>query len=48
MKNKNKKWTDVEDFIILQKYTELGPKWTKIARELPGRSDLQVKNRFMT
>ena len=40
-------WTKEEDEIILNKFNELGAKWTKIARELPGRSDLQVKNRFL-
>lgn len=40
-------WTKEEDQIIIQRFNELGGKWTKIARELPGRSDLQVKTRYM-
>lgn len=45
--NESKKpWTKEEDLILILKYNELGPKWTKIARELPGRSDLQVKQRY--
>lgn len=42
-----KPWTKEEDEIIINKYNELGAKWTKIARELPGRSDLQVKVRYL-
>lgn len=47
MKNSLKPWTKEEDEILINKYNELGAKWTKIARELPGRSDLQVKVRYM-
>lgn len=47
VKEASQPWTKEEDQILLQKYNELGAKWTKIARDLPGRSDLQVKNRYM-
>ncbi|KAK8840190.1 hypothetical protein M9Y10_031134 [Tritrichomonas musculus] len=43
----SKPWSPSEDRIIIKKYKELGAKWTKIARELPGRSDLQVKIRYL-
>lgn len=43
----NKEWTEEEDAIILKNFQELGAKWTKIARLLPGRSDLQVKMRCL-
>lgn len=43
----SKPWTKEEDEILISKFNELGAKWTKIARELPGRSDLQVKLRYM-
>lgn len=46
LKESIKPWTKDEDMIIMTKYNELGAKWTKIAKELPGRSDLQVKNRY--
>ncbi len=36
-----------EDRLIFEKFNELGPKWTKISSFLPGRSDTNVKNRFM-
>ena len=35
----SKPWTKEEDEILINKYNELGAKWTKIARELPGRSE---------
>ena len=37
-----------DDMIILEKYNEIGPKWTKISKLLHGRSGNQVKNRFNT
>lgn len=43
----SKPWSKNEDKILLKKYNELGPKWTKIAKDLPGRSDLQVKIRYL-
>ncbi|KAK8876241.1 hypothetical protein M9Y10_006436 [Tritrichomonas musculus] len=46
-KESSKPWSKEEDAILIQKYNELGSKWTKIARELPGRSDLQVKIRYL-
>ena len=36
-----------EDRAISEKFYELGPKWTKIASFLPGRSDIDIKCRFM-
>ncbi|KAJ6255613.1 hypothetical protein M0813_11173 [Anaeramoeba flamelloides] len=39
-------WTIEEDKIILEKYEELGPKWSKIKKFLTGRSDNQIKNHF--
>ena len=40
-------FTEEEDRIIMQKYMELGPKWTKIARCVENRSDIQVKTRIL-
>lgn len=42
----NKKWTDIEDQIIIQKYHEIGARWTSIAKFLQGRSGNDVKNRW--
>lgn len=47
MKEATKPWTKEEDSILINKYNELGAKWTKIALELPGRTDLQVKIRYL-
>ena len=40
-------WTELEDKIILERVQLLGGKWTKIAALLPGRTDLQVKKRWI-
>ncbi len=40
-------WTPEEDTELLKRYDELGAKWSKIALHLPGRSDLQVRNRWL-
>ena len=45
-KPENIPWSPEEDAIIIQKIEELGFKWTKIARELNGRTDIQVKYHY--
>lgn len=47
MNEASRPWTKEEDSILINKFNELGAKWTKIALELPGRTDLQVKSRYM-
>ena len=39
-------FTDEEDDLLLKLYYEFGHKWSKIAQNIPGRSECQVKNRF--
>jgi hypothetical protein len=39
-------WTCEEDFQLIQKYGELGPKWVQIATFFANRTDSMVKNRF--
>ena len=39
-------WTEKEEQKLFQKYMEIGPKWVKIARSIPGRSGNSVKNHF--
>jgi hypothetical protein len=41
-------WTPMEDFLLEQKYAELGPKWQIIAKFFPTRSKNYVKNRWLT
>lgn len=42
----NKQWTIEEDTILMNKYSELGPKWSAIAHFLPNRSEINIKSRF--
>jgi hypothetical protein len=39
-------WSVEEDFIIFKRFSENGSKWSKIAAELPGRTENSIKNRF--
>ena len=39
-------WKPEEDALIFQKFQVCGPKWTKIAECLEGRTENSIKNRF--
>ena len=39
-------WTKDEDSILEEKYNEFGPKWSIIATFLPGRTEVNAKNRW--
>jgi len=39
-------WSREEDFVIFKRFSEIGSKWSKIAAELPGRTENSIKNRF--
>ena len=41
-----KPWTQEEDDLIFQLYKDYGKSWSKIAENIPGRTDNSVKNRF--
>lgn len=39
-------WNSEEDFILEYVYWQIGPRWSTIALYLPGRTDVNVKNRW--
>jgi hypothetical protein len=39
-------WSEEEDEVIFREYRARGPKWTEIAKLLPGRPENAIKNRF--
>ena len=41
-----KEWTNAEDEKLLKLHKNYGPKWTEIAKQLDGRTSINVKNRF--
>lgn len=46
-KIKNSKWTPEEDTQLEKYYLKYGPKWVKIAHMFKGRTDINIKNRFL-
>ena len=42
----NGPWTQEEDKLLIKLHSELGPKWSQIAKHFKGRSDYNVKNRW--
>jgi hypothetical protein len=39
-------WTPYEDELLVQKVQEFGPKWANISQFFPGRTDIDLKNRY--
>lgn len=39
-------WTKEEDELLLNKFNELGPKWTNISKFFKNRTDISVKSRY--
>lgn len=42
----NSEWTDKEDLKLLYHQKQIGNKWTRIAKHLPGRTSVSIKNRY--
>lgn len=40
-------WSSDEDELLERKVKEIGPKWVKIAKFFPMRTDIQLKNRWL-
>ena len=43
--NKNP-WTEEEELLLLSAIEQIGLHWVKIAKKMPGRTDIQIKNRW--
>ncbi len=39
-------WSPEEDYIIFESFSKFGSKWSQMAKELPGRTENSIKNRF--
>jgi hypothetical protein len=40
-------WTPEEDELLKRQYDAIGPKWAVLRQYFPGRTDLNIKNRFV-
>jgi hypothetical protein len=41
-------WSVDEDWLVIQRYKQIGPHWSRIGEWLPGRSSNVIKNRWYT
>lgn len=43
---KKTEWTEEEDIMLVDLFAIMGRRWSAIARKIPGRSEIMIKNRF--
>jgi hypothetical protein len=41
-------WSEADESLLLSKVNEFGPKWSTIAQFFPGRTDIGIKNRYIS
>jgi hypothetical protein len=41
-------WTESDEQLLIDKVTELGPKWSTITQLFPGRTDIGVRNHYIS
>jgi hypothetical protein len=41
-------WTPEEDALLLEKFREFGSRWRSMTQFFPGRTDINLKNHYMT
>jgi hypothetical protein len=44
----NGPWSADQNALLLEKFKEFGPKWKTLTRFFPGRTDINIKNHYMT
>lgn len=45
-KFKNKPWTQEENQLLIEKYNEIGPKWSQLSQFFDSRSEVNIKNHW--
>lgn len=45
---RNGPWTPEEEKLLTEKYNEIGPHWSKMTKFFDGRSDVNIKNHYVT
>lgn len=43
----NGPWTQQEDALLMEKYVEMGSQWARMEEFFPGRSNINIKNRYL-